>query len=166
VKHREILYLLLISGCTHGTAAVDSKGDAGPPTPVDHLATNELSHSKVLAFGLPIPEGMKVERRFASSVYLTGSVSATALADFVRAHAIAGPLERIGNRRVFSKVKIRGGDSSRLYDIEIDETGATQKLIVTDVTPPPLTPGLTVEERWRRAGYMPDGTPIPSAQGM
>lgn len=160
------LLIAVIACSRHPQATASAKRDAGAEVaPIDHLGPGELAQSKMLAFGFPIPQGMAVERRFANSVYLAGNVSPSALLDFVRVHALTGPAERIGNRRVFRKVKIRGGDSTRMYDIELDDAGSTQRLVVTDVTPPPVEPGLTPEERWRKAGYMPDGTPIPSEQG-
>jgi len=107
---------------------------------------------------------MNVERRYADSVHLVGTVSPTALTTYVRAHAATGPAELIGSRKIYRKVRIRGVDPSRLYDIEIDDSGAARWLIVSDVTPPPMEPGLSVEERWKRAGYNPDGTPIASAE--
>lgn len=166
---RSFTFTLLFAAvaCGHRPqVATDSRRDASTEAPpVDRLAPGELGRSKVLVFGFPIPQGMNVERRFASSVYLAGSVSPSALLDYVRAHALTGPAERVGNRRVFRRVKIRGGDSTRIYDIEVDDAGSIQRLVVTDVTPPPVQPGLTTEERWRKAGYKPDGTPIPSEQG-
>lgn len=107
---------------------------------------------------------MRVERRYADSVHLVGTVSPTALTAYVRAHAATGPAELIGSRKVFAKIRIRGGDPSRLYNIEIDDSGAARRLIVSDVTPAPMEPGLSVEERWKRAGYNPDGTPIATAE--
>ena len=157
---------LLLLGCGHRQASTSPNAvDAGVRVlPVDRLLPGELAQSKLLVFGFPIPQGMTVARRFADSVHMVGAVPPDALTAYVKAHAATGPAELIGNRKVFRKVKIRGGDPSRLYDIEIDMSGANQRLIVSDVTPPPLEPGLTVEERWRRAGYNPDGTPLPSAE--
>ena len=163
-KHLAILFALL--ACSHRHAAprndaVDG-GTAAPP--VDRLLPGELAQSKLLVFGFPIPQGMTVDRRFADSVYMVGTVSPEALTAYVKAHAVTGPAELIGNRKVFSKVKIRGADPSRLYNIEIDDSGSRRRLIISDVTPPPLVPGLSVEERWRRAGYNPDGTPLGTAE--
>ena len=157
---------LLLLGCSHRPIPTPpGAADAGPTAlPVDRLLPGELAQSKLLVFGFPIPQGMTVARRFADSVHMVGAVPPDALTAYVKAHAATGPAELIGNRKVFSKVKIRGGDPSRLYDIEIDMAGANQRLIVSDVTPPPLEPGLSVEERWRRAGYNPDGTPLASGE--
>jgi hypothetical protein len=166
VKHHALFVMLLAASCgRHPTRQVSA--DAGVQTqPVDRLLVSELARSKLLVFGFPIPQGMTVSRRFSDSVHMVGSVSPDALTAFVKAHAVTGPAELIGSRKVFSKVKIRGGDPSRLYDIEIDNSGSLQQLIVSDITPPPLEPGLSVEERWRRAGYKPDGTPLASSQAM
>lgn len=158
--------LLLCVACSHRQA---TKGhdlvDAGAQKQaIDRLLPGELAQSNLLVFGFPIPQGMTIERRYADSVHLIGSIPASALASYVRAHAATGPVELVGQRKVFNKVRIRGGDSSRLYNIEIDDSGANRYLIVSDVTPPPLEPGLSDEERWKRAGYLPDGTPIASAE--
>ncbi len=165
---KNLWILLLCIGCSHrhGAAGLNSNDAGAQRQAVDRLLPGELAQSKLLVFGFPIPQGMTVERRFADSVHLVGSVSPSALAAYVRAHAVTGPAELIGRRKVFSKARIRGGDPNRLYNIEIDDSLGTQRLVVSDVTPPPLEPGLSEEERWRRAGYNPDGTPIPSAQNM
>ncbi len=166
MAHKSLWIGLLLFGCRHHQVptAVTSNDAGVPQQAVDRLLPGELGQSKLLVFGFPIPQGMNVERRYADSVHLVGPISPTALTAYVRAHAATGPAELIGSRKVFSKIHIRGGDPSRLYNIEIDDSGAARRLIVTDVTPPPLEPGLSDEERWRRAGYNPDGTPIPSAE--
>lgn len=166
MTRKPFFVMLLAASCgRHRALTGQVSADAGVQ-PVDRLLVSELARSKLLVFGFPIPQGMTVSRRFPDSVHMVGSVSPDGLTAFVRAHAATGPVELIGNRKVFSKVKIRGGDPSRLYDIEIDSSGSLQQLIVSDVTPPPLEPGLSVEERWRRAGYNPDGTPLASSEAM
>jgi len=166
MAHKSLWIGLLLFGCRHHQApTVFTSHDAGAPRQaVDRLLPDELGQSKLLVFGFPIPQGMNVERRYADSVHLVGPVSPTALTAYIRAHAATGPAELIGNRKIFSKIRIRGGDPSRLYNIEIDDSGAARRLIVTDVTPLPMEPGLSVEERWKRAGYNPDGTPIASSE--
>ena len=168
MRPRSLLPLLFLATCCHRHAPkVVELGDAGlKTTPMDRLLPGELAKSTLLVFGFPIPQGMTVQRRYADNVHLVGSVSLAALSAYVRAHVATGPAELIGSRKVFNKVHIRGGDLNRIYTIEIAELGSARELTVTDVTPPPLEPGLSEAERWRRAGYMPDGTPIPSAQSF
>jgi hypothetical protein len=163
---RSLWTVLLAVSCSHHPApTAGTSNDAGAPQKaIDRLLPDELGQSKLLVFGFPVPQGMNVERRYAESVHLVGTVSPTVLTAYVRAHAATGPAELMGSRKVFSKVRIRGGDPNRIYDIEIDDSGAARRLIVSDVTPPPLEPGLSDEERWKRAGYNADGTPIANAE--
>jgi hypothetical protein len=44
--------------------------------------------------------------------------------------------------------------------IEITDRSGQVELVVRDLTPPPIPQGLSDEERWKRAGLRPDGTPI------
>jgi hypothetical protein len=37
-------------------------------------------------------------------------------------------------------------------------------MTIRDVTPPPVEPGLSEEERWKKAGFAPDGKPIDPGQ--
>jgi hypothetical protein len=166
MAHKSLWLLLLCVACGNRQVKKDvGLIDAGTrKQAIDRLLPGELAQSKLLVFGFPIPQGMTVERRYSDSVHLVGSVPASALTTYVRAHAATGPAEIIGQRKVFSKVRIRGGDESRLYNIEIDDSGAARRLVVSDVTAPTLEPGLSDEERWKRAGYLPDGTPISSSE--
>jgi hypothetical protein len=158
--------VLAAASCGRGRkSATDASASASKP-PVDRLLPSELGRSAILVYGFPIPQGMTVRRRFANSIYLTGMVSGSELVGFVRAHAVTGPVRLAGTRKIFDKVTIRGGDPKRIYTIEVSDLGVERQLVVSDVTPAALEPGLSDEERWKRAGYLPDGTPIASAQSM
>jgi hypothetical protein len=109
---------------------------------------------------------MKVTRRYPDSVILRGQLAAATLKEFVEAHIVGEPSTIDGHKRTYNRARIRGGDPARLYSIEIDEIPGERQLIISDTTPRAPTPQLSDEERWRRAGYLPDGTPIPSAQSM
>ena len=131
------------------------------------MLPGELAKSNLLVFGFPIPPGMHIRRRFPDSVHMTGTLSALELAKYVESHVVAGgPPEVRGQERIYKNCRIRGGDPSRTYKVEIDELRGESQLVVTDVTPPPVAPGLSEEERWRRAGYNPDGTPVDPLHEM
>ncbi len=158
---------LLLIACGHSKSREQTSSDAGAkPVALDRLLPSELSHSGALVFGFPIPQDMQVTRRYADSIILRGQLSSAALRKHVETHIVAGPSEVDGHRRIYLRARIRGGDPSRLYSLEIDEVPGERQLIISDTTPKPPTPQLSDEERWRRAGYLPDGTPIPSAQSM
>ena len=162
-----LIGLLLAIGCGHSKSQGLSASDAGViRAPLDRLAPRELSKSGLLVFGFPIPPGMSITQRYPDSVHLQGQLPTSNLKEYVEAHILAGPSEVDAHRRLYTNARIRGGDSSRVYSVEIDELRGERALIISDVTPKPLEPGLSNEERWRRAGYMPDGTPIASAQSM
>jgi hypothetical protein len=64
---------------------------------------------------------------------------------------------------LFPRVRIRGGDPNRSYDIEVRPIEGGTELTVRDVTPLPRVPRdptLSEEERWRRAGFTPKGIPL------
>lgn len=159
--------LLLALSCGHSKLRDGGGSDAGiARAPLDRLLPSELGKSGLLVFGFPVPPGMSITQRYPDSVHLQGQLPVANLKEYVEAHIVAGPSEVDTHRRTYNKARIRGGDSSRIYSIEIDELRGERALIISDVTPKPVEPGLSNEERWRRAGYMPDGTPIASAQSM
>ena len=44
--------------------------------------------------------------------------------------------------------------------MEITDRDNRVELVVRDLTPPPVVPGLSEEERWRRTGLRPNGQPL------
>ena len=114
MKLQFLWLLLLLVNCGHRqVTAGRGNPDAGFQTqPVDRLLPGELAQSKLLVFGFPIPQGMTVARRYADSVHMVGAVSPSALTTYVKAHAATGPGELVGNRKVFSKVRIRAGSTT------------------------------------------------------
>lgn len=161
-----VIGLVLMVACTHKGKA-QATGDAGTnPVPLDRLLPSELGQSSSLVFGFPIPPGMRVTRRYPDSVHLQGPIATTALKEYIETHIVVGPSELDGHRRTYRQARIRGGDASRIYQIELDDLRGAREIIITDATPKPIQPGLSDDERWRRAGFLPDGSPIPSAQSM
>jgi hypothetical protein len=47
--------------------------------------------------------------------------------------------------------------------MEITEANRLVKLLIQDVTPRPVEPNLSDEERWRQAGLKPNGAPLDVA---
>jgi hypothetical protein len=133
------------------------------PLPVDRLAPGELAPGTEAVYGLVLPRGMKLAAHFNGVAHATGPVPAEDVANYVRDRVDARRVELGVVGTVFPAVHVAAGDPSRVYRIEVISTGGGTELVMRDVTPipaPPEEPGLSVAERWRRAGYNPDGTPL------
>jgi len=123
----------------------------------DRLEPGELAAGKLAVFGFLVPRQMTVERRFHDEAHLSGTVSAPALAAYVRKQVTASRIEMTGARTIFEQTRINAGDQQRVYRFEIVPEGSRTALLVRDVTPPPTVQGLSEQERWKRAGMTPDG---------
>jgi hypothetical protein len=158
-------------GVALAVSAASCRGEQahrGPPTwepplaahPVDALAPGELAEGAELAFGVPLPRVMVVERRFYDAVFATGSVSAEHLVNYLRKRFTVGSTQTGPAKTFLSEVtpKVPGSDAgSVVLRIEVTSRGSATDLIIKDVTPPPVEQGLTEEERWRRHGLTKDG---------
>jgi hypothetical protein len=156
---------LALGGCRcsrdgDGSGASANASASAPKPPVDRLAPGELLEGKTSAFGLTFPQKMRIERRFDDSAHGAGDVPPESVANYVRQRVEASHVEIGAARTVFPSVRIKGGAPDKLYRIEVVANGPTTLLVVRDITPPPLEPGLSEEERWRRAGMTPQGKPL------
>jgi hypothetical protein len=127
-----------------------------PAKPVDRLAAGELAPGSDLLFGMAVPKGMRVTRKFPDAAYLEGQVESTALVQYLRERVDTAGVELTPSRATFHRAIIKG-QPGRVYKIEIVQKGLTSELVMRDVTRPPATEGISEAERWRRAGLTPDG---------
>jgi hypothetical protein len=131
-----------------------------PPAPADHLATNEVIEGKDKAFALPLPFYSRVTGRFTTSVTVRSALKPEELANFVRARVKDGNVVAGGASTTFENV-IVPAEPTRKLTIEVRRTPLTgdarSEMTIRDVTPPPLDPNLTEEERWKSVGMTPDG---------
>lgn len=131
---------------------------SAPATPLDRLAAGELAVGDGEVFGLPVPSGMTVLGRAPDSALLAGEVSPDAVVRYVRDRVVVSHVEVASARTVFPAARIKDGAADRVYRIEVRPERRLTELSVRDVTPPPPPPpGLSDAERWRRAGFSPDG---------
>jgi hypothetical protein len=107
---------------------------------------------------------MKVIAQFPRIGHAVGPLAPEDVANYVRDRVTAGRVELGAVGTTFPNVTIKDGDPDKRFRIEVIPLGDRTKLVVEDVsTPPvrvPVDPTLTPAERWRRAGYNPDGTPL------
>lgn len=143
--------------------------DPAPPAPAeaappDRLAPTEALPEAETAFGLPLPQGMRLVRHFNDSAYFMGEVEFAALLEHVQKHVTSSTVQMRGRGAVFASTQISGDEQERLVRIELNPAPRGSELHITDITPPPAVTGLTEAERWRRAGRNPDGTVIDQNQ--
>lgn len=128
------------------------------PLPADRLAPGELPEGPEKAFGLAIPRTFSVARRFDDSVFASGVASPEMLANYVRRRIEADTVEVGPTRTIFVRARVKGaGAKSALLRIEVGEGGLGTELVVRNVTPAPIVPDLSEEERWKREGLTPQG---------
>jgi hypothetical protein len=130
------------------------------PPPSDRLAPGELSAGDGNVFGLPVPREMQVALRAPDSALVVGEVEPEALRNYVKERVVVGFVEVRPDRTVFPTARIKDGPPDRVFDIEIGRDQKLTKLHIRDTTPVAPPPGLSDAERWRRAGFTPDGKPL------
>jgi len=129
--------------------------------PPDHLAAGEVVEGKERAFGLPLPRLARVAARFEKTVDVYSPLSPEELVNFVRARVKDGTVTP-GSRSTLLVEVVPLGDPQRRLTIDVHAFHGNSSLdrsemIVRDSTPLPIEPGLTEEQRWKKAGLTPDG---------
>lgn len=158
VRLRPLVVLVAVVGA----AACKDKPPPPPPepAPVDHLAPNEAVEGTEKAFALPLPRHATVTGRFDTSVTVRSTLTPEDLANFVRARVTEGKVVAGGAATRFEGVVVPA-DPKRRLTIEVRRTTLTgdarSEMTVQDATPPPVEPGLTDEQRWKKAGMDPNG---------
>jgi hypothetical protein len=133
---------------------------AASAAPVDQIKPGELAEGDEKAFGFPIPRRMRVRGRFPDSVVAVGRVSFEGLANYVRDRVVHAKVSTGPERTVFDKASLKH-DADKAVRIEVTRRSTRVELVVRDRTRKPAEPGLSDEERWRRAGVTPDGKMLP-----
>jgi hypothetical protein len=129
---------------------------------LDRLAPGELPPGTETAFGLVLPRGLKLLGVFPGTAHAAGPLTIEDVSNYVRTRVDLRRVELGAAGTVFPSVHIAGGDPQKLFRIEINGVGRDTHVIIHDVTPKAPVPfeKITDEERWRRAGFKPDGTPL------
>jgi hypothetical protein len=128
--------------------------------PIDHLAPDELAAGNAEVWGFAVPRQMRVEHRYQLVAHIVGRVKPEALANYVRDRVFVSHVEIGAARTIFPNARIKGGPTDRTFELEVIPEPGQTRLTIRDITPLPVTPGLTDAERWRQAGLTPDGRPL------
>jgi hypothetical protein len=134
--------------------------DAGPPpAPPDRLAQGEIAEGQDKAFALRLPQRSKVSARFPKDIHVVSSHTPEELSNYVRAHVAEGKVASGTTVTEFRDVVVPTEPTRRLT-IEVRNGAvahARSMMIVRDTTPAPVEPGLTDEDRYKKAGLAPNG---------
>ena len=132
--------------------------DAAPPR--DHLGPGELLEGDVRAFGMILPRGMKVESSFPLELVATGDAKPADVANYIRSRVSSGTVKVGAASTMFELVQVPVRPGRELViRVEEGNSGRGTRVTFRDVTPPPLEPNLTEEQRWRQAGMRGPGQP-------
>jgi len=148
------------SETAQGSAGSDLAAKQGQKKPIDRLAPDELAAGKAEVFGFAVPREMEVEHRYKEATHLIGRVQPDALSNYVRERVIVSHVEIGAARTIFPNARIKGGAADRVYELEVIPEPGLTRLVIRDMTPPKIEPGLTDAERWRQAGLTPEGRPL------
>lgn len=163
-RHRlTALGLVLVAGVVGGCSSC--KHDEAPPPPEakppDHLVVDEVVEGKEKAFGLPLPRLARVAARFESSVDVYSPLSPEEVVNFVRARVKDGKITP-GSSSTLLQLVVPIADPQKLLSIDVHafhgpDPTVRCEMIIRDVTPLPTEPGLTDDQRWKKAGLTSDG---------
>jgi hypothetical protein len=159
------LLLLLAASCRREQKApeenVETRSTPRVTTsalPVDRTLPGELAEGTEKAFGLALPRVSRIAGRFEDVVMAELDVSADRVSNYIRQRVTAEKIAIGPLKTVFSRAIVRGQPSVEL-SIEVIMHDGTSELIVRNLSLVKPRPDLTnEEERWRAAGFKPDGT--------
>ena len=161
---------LIVSGCNKELDPIPDPSAGAPSAasankPLDRLAPGELQPGTAEIYGLVLPRGMKVTRKFKKAGYGAGRLPPEEVANYVRERVHVERVELGTARTIFPVAMVKLGDPTKRLRIEIVAVQRNYtELEVHDITNPPTVEGLSESERWRRAGFNEDGTPLNPMQ--
>ncbi|MBX3211955.1 MAG: hypothetical protein KF850_07980 [Labilithrix sp.] len=164
-RRRLIAGVALATLAMGGAPACKRKDEAPKPAPsappsADRLAPGEIPEGKERAYTLPLPLHSAVKATFPSSVHVASSHTLEELSNFVRVRVKDGTTSSGATETRFDRVVVVK-DPSRTLSIQIRSAPRSgpfrSQMVISDLTRPPEEPGLTDEDRWRKAGMTPDG---------
>lgn len=158
------LAVALVAGCQRGAepapsaqpAAASSAVPVVSALPADHTLPGELAEGPVRVGGLTLPAGFHVDRAFEGETHARGSASPEQTANYLRRRLDVGNPEIGATRTIFPAAHVRGAGGNPLR-VEVNESGGGSEIVVIELKPAPVDPSLSQEERWRRAGFKPQG---------
>jgi hypothetical protein len=104
---------------------------------------------------------MQVDSKHPKVVYAHGNVALLDVVEYVRRRVSRTDIRQEAGRFVFERVSLNEGDATQFFRLELFEREGMTHLTMRDLSQPPSTPGLSEQERRRRAGLLEDGRVDP-----
>jgi hypothetical protein len=153
------IFLVACMGCRGADDTPKSLPTSTPApalAPADHLAPGELLEGADDAFGLTLPQKLRVDSAFAQVVYASGTVAVHPLASYFSARLQGGNLREGDMAATFEHVHVPTRPERELA-VHIAGIGQMARVEIRDTTPPQI-PALSDERaRWKRVGTTPQG---------
>lgn len=146
-----------LSGCRHERHDALPPPDAAPFDAPDQLAEGELLETSDEAFGLALPEGLRITKRLYSNVVLVGARPSSEIIEYLRQHVEAKVESGVGTTTfVDVSVKKPRSDWRGSLRIEVSRQGETTRVELWGEVPPPLpdNSGRTLPS-WFQSGSPP-----------
>ncbi len=167
-----LLCALVAAGCRREPTIVDINpprpATAAPSSevPVDRLLPGELPQGTAKAYGLVLPRGFAVIRRFDDSTAAEGTATRREVVSYLRRRIDAATVEETGSTTTMKSARVKGVPSGPALRVTVTDRGGIIEIALQDLTPPPVDKSLTEEERWRRAGLKPNGEVLDPTRAM
>jgi hypothetical protein len=127
-----------------------------PMLPGDHLAPGELLEGTQEAYGIKLPQLVKVDEVFSDETAASGPVALHPLVDYLRARVTGGELREGTDSATFEHVTAPGKPQPELQ-IHLARSRDVMRIVFRDATPPVLPPLPDDTARFKRAGLSPSG---------
>jgi len=159
-----VVVVVACTGCRGAPSSDDAQrlnGTTSIPAPAlapaDHLAPGELLEGGDDAFGLTLPQKLRVDGAFAQVIYASGPVSVHPLVGYFSARLRDGDLREGETAASFEHVHVPRKPERELAIHIVGIGQAMARVEIRDTTPPQI-PALSDErERWKRVGVTPEG---------
>ncbi len=131
---------------------------ADAQAPRDHLADGELLEGTTRVFGLLLPRGINVDSNLPPQIMASGDPKAADVANYVRTRVAMGSVKVGAASTMFVGVQVPANPGRELsVRVEPRANGTGTMMTIRDITPPPVDPTLTEEQRWKQVGILPGG---------
>jgi hypothetical protein len=152
-----------VVGCGRDTAdgaapPVAPAAPAAEPSalPADHLGDDELVEGRDQAFGVPLPRGALVERRYVDMIQASGPMSVRALVKYFQARLKGGSLREGSAAATFEHVSQPGAPDAELL-IHVEASLGKTRIDFTSFHRQEAAKLPDETSRWRSVGLTPDG---------